>query len=76
LTDTEATPGAAAIAFSTRATQEAQEMPSMPRLNPAACFEAAGREDIDVFLQRMIRESRNPFHGKTIRNMRPLNMMR
>ena len=75
LTDAEATLGMAEIAFSTRVTQDAHVMPSMPRLSPAACFEAAGREDIGVFLQSMIRESGNPFRGKIIRNMRAQNMM-
>ncbi|WGJ16673.1 hypothetical protein QEV83_07400 [Methylocapsa sp. D3K7] len=75
LTEAEATPGVATIAFSTRETQDAHIMPSISRLNPAACFEAAG-EDIGVFLQSTIRESGMPFRGKIIRTMGTRNMMR
>src|ERR1700736_5523402 len=48
LTDAETTPGVARIAFSTRSTQESEDMPSTRMLKAAGFFGLDKREDIDV----------------------------
>src|ERR1700724_4072377 len=48
LTDAETTPGVARIAFSTRSTQESEDMPSTRMLKAAGFFGLERREDIDV----------------------------
>ncbi|WP_206517009.1 hypothetical protein [Mesorhizobium sp. M1A.F.Ca.IN.022.07.1.1] len=52
LTDDETTPGAAAIAFSTRLTQEAQVMPSMPSWITGSESDPAGASRVMAFIFR------------------------